>query len=70
MQLPWEFVVNVKQLLEEEADLVTVLVMEQVPVRKGHVKQVSFVAKAAHARAFNRNVEHNLNNNFSTIIEG
>ena len=39
----------------------TVLVMEQVPVRKGHVKQVSFVAKAAHARAFNRNVEHNLN---------
>ena len=69
MQLPWEFVVNVKQLLEEEADLVTVLVMEQVPVRKGHVKQVSFVAKAAHARAFNRNVERNLNN-FSTIIEG
>ena len=47
----------------------TVLVMEQVPVRKGHVKQVSFVAKAAHARAFNRNVEHNLND-FSTIIEG
>ena len=47
----------------------TVLVMEQAPVRKGHVKQVSFVAKAAHARAFNRNVERNLNN-FSTIIEG
>ena len=69
MQLPWEFVVNVKQLLEEEADLVTVLVMEQAPVYKGHVKQVSFVAKAAHARAFNRNVEHNLND-FSTIIEG
>ena len=69
MQLPWEFVVNVKQLLAEEADLVTVLVMEQAPVCKGHVKQVSFVAKAAHARAFNRNVEHNLND-FSTIIEG
>ena len=69
MQLPWEFVVNVKQLLEEEADLVTVLVMEQAPVCKGHVKQVSFVAKAAHARAFNRNVEHSLNN-FPTIIEG
>ena len=57
----WEFVVNVKQLKEEVAGLVTVLVMEQVPVCKGHVKQVSFVAKAAHAKAFDRNVEHNLN---------
>ena len=56
-------------MLVEEADLVTVLVMEQAPVCKGHVKQVSFVAKAAHARAFNRNVELNLND-FSTIIEG
>jgi len=48
---------------------VTVLAMAQVPVRKGHVKQVSFAAKAAHARAFNRNVEHNLNG-FSTNYRG
>ena len=53
--------VNVKQLKEEVVDLVTVLVMEQVPVRKGHVKQGSFVVKAAHVKAFDRNVEHNLN---------
>ena len=61
--------VNVKQLKEEVVGLVTVLVMEQVPVRKGHVKQVSFVAKAAHVKAFDRNVEHNLNG-WSTNYRG